>query len=176
MSMRRVTALLPSGVWLTAVWVALWGDVSVANVAGGAAVAVALLVVFPGTGSSAGFVVRPVAALRFLAYFAYKLVEANIVVGWEVITPSNRGVREAIVAVPVVGASDAVVTLLANAISLTPGTLTLEVQREPPTLFVHVLHLRSIERSRADVHRLEGLALRAFGDAAAIAAHEEAGT
>ena len=36
-------------------------------------------------------------------------------------------------------------TLIANAVSLTPGTLTLEVRREPPTLYVHVLHL---DRSR----------------------------
>lgn len=159
--------------WLVLVWIALWGDFTLANLVGGVLVATALLAVFPSAGPSGNLVVRPLAALRFLAYFAYKLVEANAVVAWEIITPSNEGVHEGIVAVPVTGASDAVVTVLANAISLTPGTLTLEVRDDPPMLFVHVLHLRSIEDTRADVQRLERLVRRAFASETAPATEEE---
>lgn len=167
-------AWLPLMVWLVVVWVALWSDVSAGTVAGGAAVAGLSLLLFPHAGPRAGVTIRPLATLRFLGYFLYKLVEANAVVAWEVLTPNNDSVREGVVAVEVAGASDAVVTVLANAISLTPGTLTLDVRRDPTMLFVHVLHLRSVERTRDEVHRLETLVLRAFGDAAAIAAHERA--
>jgi multicomponent Na+:H+ antiporter subunit E len=53
---------------------------------------------------------------------------------------------------------------VADAVTLTPGTLTVEVRREPvPVLYVHVLHLRAVEDVRADVHRLRDLAERAFG-------------
>lgn len=173
-SYEHLAQRLPFAGWLTFVWVALWGDLTLANVVGGALVATVLLVVFPDVGPRPGATFRPIAALRFFVYFSYKLVEANAVVAWEVLTPNNEGVHEGIVAVPVTGASDAVITLVANAISLTPGTLTLEVQHDPPMLFVHVLHLRSIAKTRAEVHRLEGLALAAFGDAAALQAHEEA--
>lgn len=165
---------LPFAVWLVVVWVALWGDISVGNLIGGALVATLVLVLFPSAGPRPGFTVRPWAALRFLAYFLFKLVEANAVVAWEVLTPNNASVREAVVAVPVTGASDAVVTLLANAISLTPGTLTIAVHREPTVLFVHVLHLRSIEETRRDVHRLESLVLSGFGDQKSIEAHARA--
>lgn len=164
-------ARLPMALWLVVVWVALWGDLSVANVAGGLLVAGVLLALFPGAGPRRGFTIRPLQLLIFLGYFAAKLVEANAVVAWEVLTPSNAGVREGVVAVPVTGASDAVVTVLANAISLTPGTLTLDVRRDPTVLFVHVLHLKSIEATRAEVHRLETLVLRALGDRAALDAH-----
>lgn len=157
-----MSARVPFALWLVFVWVALWGDFTPGNAVGGVLVATALLVMFPDAGPSGRFAVRPFAALHFLGHFIYKLVEANAVVAWEVITPNNEGVNEGIVAVPVTGASDAVVTILANAISLTPGTLTLEVRDDPPMLFIHVLHLRSIEQTRADVKRLETLARRAF--------------
>lgn len=153
--------LLGNGVWLVAVWVALWGELTAANVVGGALAAAALLTVFPLHGPRRRGRVRPLHALRFLGYFVHKLVEANLVVAWEVATPGSR-INLGVVAVAVRGGSDLVITTVANAISLTPGTLTLEVRRDPPTLYVHVLHLRSIEQTREDVRRLEYLALRAF--------------
>jgi hypothetical protein len=54
------------------------------------------------------------------------------------------------------------ITLLANAVSLTPGTVTLEATEDPPTLYIHVLHLKTVEAVRADVRNLEGLAIAAF--------------
>jgi multicomponent Na+:H+ antiporter subunit E len=159
--------------WLVVVWVALWGPVTTANVAGGVAVAAAVQLLPVGLRSgrptgSARFVVRPVAAARFLAYFLAKLVEASVVVALEVATPRNR-IRTGVVAVPLRGASDALVTLVADAVTLTPGTLTIEVGRNPPTLYVHVLHLRDVEAVRREVRHLEVLAVRAFGSPAALA-------
>jgi multicomponent Na+:H+ antiporter subunit E len=155
--------------WLVVVWVALWGPVTTATVAGGLAVAAGVQLAVPaGARRRTGFVVRPVAAVRFLAYFVAKLVEASVVVAVEVATPRSR-IRTGIVAVPLRGASDGLVTLVADAVTLTPGTLTIEVGRNPPTLYVHVLHLRDIEAVRREVRHLEVLAVRAFGSPAALA-------
>lgn len=155
--------------WLLVVWLALWGDVSVANLLSGVLVGGALVVLFPRGGPQQGGPIRPLHALVFLAYFHYKLFEASFVVAWEVITPRNEDINLAIVAIPVTGASPAVTTIVANAVSLTPGTLTLEVREDPTTLYVHVLHLHSVEAVRRDVLRLEWLALRAFGSQQALA-------
>ena len=65
------------------------------------------------------------------------------------------------------------VTVVANAIALMPGSVTVEVERDPPTLYVHVLHLRSVEDVRRDIHRLEVMAVRAFGSAEALAGIEQ---
>ncbi len=159
---------LPYLAYLVIVWVTLWGDLSIANLLSGIAVAVGLVVAFPTAGPGPVGAIRPLKALRFAIYFFYKLFEANVVVAWEVITPSNDSINEGIVEVPVTGASDAVLTLVANATSLTPGTITLEVRREPATLYVHVLHLRSIDETRRQVLNLERLALEAFGSEEAI--------
>lgn len=153
--------------WLMVVWMALWGTVSPATVAGGLAVGVAVQLLPAGRRPKRGFALRPLAAFRFVGYFLVKLVEASVVVGIEVVTPHNR-IRTGIVAVPLRGASDTLVTLVADAVTLTPGTLTLEVSRNPPTLYVHVLHLGDIEAVRREIRHLEVLAVRAFGSRAAL--------
>jgi multicomponent Na+:H+ antiporter subunit E len=74
--------------------------------------------------------------------------------------------------------SDALVTLVANSITLTPGTATIDVREHedgsPPTLYVHVLHFGDVESIRRDVLRLEQLAVRAFGSAEALRAVDAA--
>lgn len=157
--------------WLTTVWVALWGDLTFANVAGGIIVSTVVTVVLPtpgdrGRGTGGRAQVRPLAAIHFAAWFAWKLLEANVVVGWEVLTPRNR-INEGVVAVPLHGCSDGLTSLVASCVSLTPGTLVLDVAVDPLVLYVHVLHLRTIEEVRAEVQTLEHLAIRAFGTAEA---------
>lgn len=156
-------------VWLLVVWVALWEAVTVGTVLGGLLAAGALLWLFPlQERSTDRGRFRPLAALRFFGYFLVKLVESNLVVAWEVITPGTDRVNEAIVAVPISGGSDAVVATLANAISLTPGTLTVEIERDPTVLYVHVLHLRTIEQVRVDVAELESYVQATMGTDEAI--------
>jgi multicomponent Na+:H+ antiporter subunit E len=153
--------------WLTTIWVLLWSDLSVANVLSGVLVAV-LVVAFFGTSPSGRVIFRPVPAARFAGYFLYQLAVSTVVVARTVVMPRDR-MRSGIVAVPLRGCSDAVVTLIADAISLTPGTLTLEVRRDPLTLYVHALDVRDITVLQRELRRLEVLAVRAFGDADAIA-------
>ena len=164
--------------WLTAVWVGLWGSFTAANLLGGLAVAAAVLALpLPLSGSAVGAAgesgratVRPLALLRFVAFFGYDLVRASLQVAALVLRPRAR-LRQAVVAVPVAGASDALLTLLANAISLTPGTLTLEVDRQRAILYVHVLQVGhgpgAVEQVRQSVVALQRLAVRAVGGTAA---------
>jgi multicomponent Na+:H+ antiporter subunit E len=152
---------------LVAIWLLLWSDVSVANVASGLLVAGAVVGVFD-TWLPGSLALRPLRAAAFVGFFVYKLLQSSLVVAQAVIVPRRR-VHTGIVAVPLHGCSDAVATLIADAISLTPGTLTLEVRPDPLTLFVHALDVRDVEQVEADVRRLEVLAVRAFGDRDAIA-------
>lgn len=165
---RRLLRHLPAVAWLTVVWVGLWGTPSVANVLGGVAVATALLIGLPLTDVPGRQVVRPAALLRFVGFFAVDLTRASLQVALLVVRP-RRSLRQAVVAVPVRGASDQLLTLLANAISLTPGTLTLEVDRPRSTLYVHVLDVgdgpMGVERVRQSILKVERLAILAIGSA-----------
>ena len=162
--MRRSSLFLA----LVLVWIALWERWSWANLASGLLVAGLLVGAFPPVRPTLPGRFRPLAVLRFTGYFAWRLVQACAVVAWEEITPSNR-INEGIVAVPVRGVSDRLVTLVANAISLCPGTLTLEAEEDPTVLYVHVLHLHDVEAVRRDVQHLEELAIAAFGPVDAVA-------
>jgi multicomponent Na+:H+ antiporter subunit E len=77
--------------------------------------------------------------------------------------------RQAVVAVPVVGTSDQLLTLLADAVSLTPGTLALEIDRPAALLYVHVLDLGGedggVQGVRRSIMRMERLILQALGPA-----------
>jgi multicomponent Na+:H+ antiporter subunit E len=78
------------------------------------------------------------AALRLLAFFLWELLVANVSVALAVLFPARR-VHPAIVAVPLDVRSDAGITLLANLVTLTPGTLALDVSADRGTLYVHAL-------------------------------------
>jgi multicomponent Na+:H+ antiporter subunit E len=95
-----------------------------------------------------------------------QLVKSNFQVAWEVITP-RPSMNRAIIAVPLHVSTDGLVTVVGNAITLTPGTLTVDVRRDdpdrPPVLYVHALHFTDVDSLRRSVLRLERLAVRAFG-------------
>lgn len=156
-------------VWLVVLWLALWGTVTPANVLSGLVVAVAVQRLPDPHHVEVGRLrVRPLATLHLLGWFVYKVVEASLVVAREVVTRRDD-IHTGIVEVPLVAASDGMVTLVSNALGMIPGTMTLEVERDPPTLFVHALHLHSVEEVRAEIRRLEELAIRAFGSPEAVA-------
>lgn len=165
MMVTRVTL----AIWLAVMWVVLWRDLSPANVASGAVIAVAVLVVFPlHRLGGEHHRIRPVRMLIFLVYFAWQLLVANLVIAREIVTPRDR-IRAGIVAVPVSASSDLVIMVVANAISLTPGTLTLEVRHDPPTLYVHVLHLNDLDQVRETIRKMQRMVVRAIGSTEALA-------
>ena len=64
--------------------------------------------------------------------------------------PRHRA-KPGILAVPLDVRSDAAVTVLANLVSLTPGSLSLDVSEDRSTLFVHVMFIENLESVRAEI-------------------------
>ncbi len=78
-------------------------------------------------------------ALELLLFFIKELIAANLQVAF-LIAKGAKHVRPAIVRIPTQLTSETALLMLANMITLTPGTLTLEVSSDHRYLFVHVLH------------------------------------
>lgn len=97
---------------------------------------------------------RPGRLTRFVLYYVANLMLANLLVAWEVVTP-RHGITPAVVRVPIRCESDLEVSGLANLVSFTPGTLTLQISEDRAALFVHALHVRSADRTRARIRALE---------------------
>ena len=97
----------------------------------------------------------------FLGYFLWELAVANFDVARIVLSP-RLDLSPGILRVPIRSESDLEVTMLANLISLTPGTITIEVARDHSALFVHGLDITTPEEFRSGIGRLEDKLLRAL--------------
>lgn len=82
--------------------------------------------------------------ISFFFFFFYELVKANLQVAYEVGTP-NFTMTPGIVAVPLDVKTDFEITTLANLITLTPGTLSMDVSEDRKTLYVHSMYISDKE-------------------------------
>lgn len=147
---------------LTLVWIILWRDLSTANVLGGLLVAALVTVLYPlASFGRPVHSVRVVPVLAFAGYFLVQMVASNVVVARAILSPKHK-IRTGILEIPLPGCSDLVTTIVANAVTLTPGSMTIDVRDDPRRIYVHVLHLDPIEDARPTLHRLVELAMRAF--------------
>lgn len=150
--------------WLTVMWVMLWGEVSIANVLGGIAVAVAVMTVMPLPPIAFRGRLRVVYFLRLVGRFAWDLVVASAEVSWLALrwdfTP-----REAVVGVRLRSRSDIILTMTAELSSLVPGSVVVEAHQLTGMLYLHVLDIDQaggIEQVRTDVLALEARVIRAI--------------
>ncbi|MCG5446987.1 Na+/H+ antiporter subunit E [Micromonospora sp. NIE79] len=151
--------------WLVVVWILLWGDINWANLVGGLLVGAAVLVFYPLPAVSFGGRLRPRALLVFAGRFAVELVSASLHVARIAVQPGYRP-RGAIIAVRLRVSTDLNLALTAEAVSLVPGTLILEVDRDSGTLYLHVLDTHGpgdLDVARARTLAVERRIIRAVG-------------
>ncbi len=80
-------------------------------------------------------------------HFLYELVLSASRVALLVVRPDmQKHLKPAIIAFPLTATSDAEITLLANIITLTPGTLSLDLSEDRKTLYVHAVGMEDRER------------------------------
>ena len=169
---HRLRHQLPLLVWLVLVWMLLWGTWSWANLISGVVVGVAVTLLLPLPPVVGGTRVRPVAVLRFLGHFFVDLVISAAQVAWQTIRPGGIQ-HSAILLVQMRTDSDLLLTIVAESLTLVPGSLVIDMDRESRTLSMHILHVRDaadVERRRAAVLAEEERVVRAFGSADEIAA------
>lgn len=68
--------------------------------------------------------------------FIYELVVSSLRVVWDVMTPNHLS-SPGIIAMPLDAKTDTEILVVANLISLTPGTLSLDISEDRKTLYVH---------------------------------------
>lgn len=142
--------LLAWNLALAVVWAAVLGEISVPNLLVGAALGWAILGVTGDVLGGGRHVGKTLRLVEFGGFFLAELVISSLRVALDVLTPRDRA-RPGIVAVPLEAESDAEITLLANLVSLTPGTLSLEVSPDRGTLYVHVMFLEDVEATIREI-------------------------
>jgi multicomponent Na+:H+ antiporter subunit E len=78
--------------------------------------------------------------IRFICFYLWQLVLSNLRVAYDVVTPTHY-MRPGVIAIPLDVQTDAEITLLANLITLTPGTLSVDLSPDRRVLYVHVMYI-----------------------------------
>lgn len=142
---------------LALTWAALAGGLTLSRLAVGFVLGYLLLVFAERLGGGPRYTAKAAKLAAFLGFFLVELVRANARVAVDVLTRAHRS-APGVVAVPLAARSDLEVTLLANLVSLTPGTLSLELSADRRTLYVHAMFAADAEAVRREIR--EGLERR----------------
>jgi multicomponent Na+:H+ antiporter subunit E len=98
----------------------------------------ALWLAQPLYGEGSPYFVRVWRIIRLTLFFLWELVVSSVRVAWDIVTPTHHS-NPAIVEMPLDVESDIEILLVTTLISLTPGTLSLDVTPDRKTLIVHAM-------------------------------------
>ena len=90
----------------------------------------------------------------FHVYFLWQIVRSSMIVGADILTPGSR-MSAGFIEVPLRCRSRFEVMMMANMITLTPGTVTVAVHEESSTLWIHSLYVTSPDDVRAGTWAME---------------------
>ncbi len=98
--------------------------------------------------------------LAFVVFYGWEVLLSNLRVTHDVVTPTDYA-RPGIIAVPIRARTDFELFLLGNLITMTPGTLSLDVSTDRTTLYVHAMFAQDPDQVRREItENLERRVLR----------------
>lgn len=95
---------------------------------------------------------KPLILLKFLILVLWDIVIANLILAVRILGPVDK-LRPAFMKIPLDIEQEFTITLFASTISLTPGTVSADLNMEGKYLLVHCLHVTDIEASIAEIKR-----------------------
>lgn len=119
-------------------WALVTGDFSSGSLVFGFLVGFGALWIASGLFGESRYHARLSGVLGLFLFFIHDLVQSSLMVAWDVLTPRLRA-RPAFVEMPLEAETDVEIVLVANLISLTPGTLSIDVSADRKTLLVHAM-------------------------------------
>ena len=127
-------------IFLALAWMSLMGDYGPKTMLVGFALGLVVLFLARRIVGGPNYLSKVEKALKLLLFGLWQLLLANLRVAHDVLTP-RYFMRPGIIAIPLDVRTDAEITLLANLITLTPGTLSLDVSADRRVLYIHVMYI-----------------------------------
>lgn len=128
-----------TNVFLAVLWMLLWGKFDIYYLVAGFALGYMLLGLVSRTVDGQGYGTKGWKLISFGTYFVRILIKANLQVAREIITP-GYGMTPRFIRYDVQGLTPLQVTSLANSITLTPGTLSVDISDDERCLYVHCMY------------------------------------
>ncbi|RPE09379.1 Na+/H+ antiporter subunit E [Chitinophaga lutea] len=139
-------------IMLTFIWVMLTGELVFTNFVFGFLLSYVTLWLVTADQEQKRYFSRVPAVISFIFFFIYEMLRANFQVAYDVITPKFF-MKPGIVQYPMDAKTDLEITFLTNLISLTPGTLILDVSDDKKVVYIHVMYL---EDKDAFIQQIKG--------------------
>jgi multicomponent Na+:H+ antiporter subunit E len=143
-------SLLLVNVLLALVWTAVSGSFSFLNFAFGFVLAIFALSLIREQVGSVGYFSRARRVMSLFLLFIYELVLSAWRVAATVLSP-RMDLKPGIIAYPLKVDRDFEITILANLITLTPGTLSVDVSDDRRILYVHAMDASDPEATKRDI-------------------------
>jgi len=100
--------------------------------------------------------------IGFVLFFVWSVLKANVRVALDVATP-RLSIKPGVIGVPLELESSVAITILANFITLTPGTLSLDVSDDRDVLYVHAMYLDDEDAQLRELKEIERRILKLLG-------------
>lgn len=82
--------------------------------------------------------------VEFVLFYFFKLVQSNIYIAYDILTPNLKS-SPGIMKVPLNISSDFGLLVFTNLLSMTPGTLTIDISKDKKEILIHVLYSKNKE-------------------------------
>jgi multicomponent Na+:H+ antiporter subunit E len=145
--------------FLAIVYVALLGSFTALDLILGLAIGLVIVWIINHMFAGQHYGQRILAVCSFVVYFIGILIKANLQVAKFILTPGlNFSPR--VMRYPVAGLTEAEITTLANAITLTPGTLSADISEDCSVLYIHCMHAPDRDAAIAELDAMRDRLLR----------------
>lgn len=124
--------------FLVLIWCGFSYSFSFINILLGAIVSLICLYVFPQKQQRKPCQLKLLPFISLLGVIGVELVKSSLIVAWDIITPKHLS-EPRFIFIDLDCRNDVERTFLANIISLTPGTLTIDLNEDKSKLKVHVM-------------------------------------
>lgn len=141
-------------VLLALAWAALWGEITFASLVVGFVLGFLALALAVPTLRARAYVRRVPRILAFTSWFLTELVLSNVRIARLIVSP-NAKLRPAVLAVPLELVRPRDIALFVNLVTLTPGSLSIDVSADRRTLWVHAAHAADVEEVRASILEMQ---------------------
>lgn len=100
-------------------------------------------------------ILKPLLLIKYVARVLYEIIVANVVVAKMILDRADK-LQPGFIAYSLKLESPIAISLLANTISLTPGTVSCDLTEDGRTLLIHTLHIDDAEAIKAEIaHKFE---------------------
>lgn len=139
-----------ANILLATTWTALVGNASLGTLIAGFVLGYAILALSQPLLGVSSYFKKVFQIIGFVLFFAYELLKSNLRVAYSVIR-RPKAVHSGVIAIPLDAVSDLEITGFANFVTLTPGTLSIDVSEDRQTLYIHTLYAEDAPALRKSI-------------------------